>query len=353
MSLFHRANAFCSEYGLTVPIVMAPMAGACPVALASSVSHAGGMGACGTLLMDGQQINDWVTQFRATSNGALMLNNWIPEPAPLRDKRQEEQMRAFLSEFGPDVEADAADAPLLSFEEQCEAMIAAKPHVISSIMGLYDEDMVYQMKHHGIRWFATVTSVAEAEAAERAGADALILQGHEAGGHRGNFLLPDGESIGLLSLIPAVADNVSIPLIASGGLADKRTIAAAILLGASAVQIGTALLRSPEAAIAPAWADAIGTARPEDTITTRAYSGKTGRAIKNRFLGEIQKSHNPEPAPYPIQRGLTANMRALATAENNIDMMQAWAGQSAGLARDEQAENIISSLWTDVLAQFH
>ena len=119
------------------------------------------------------------------------------------------------------------------------------------------------------------------------------------------------------------------------------------------MQIGTALLRSPEAAIAPAWADAIGTARPEDTITTRAYSGKTGRAIKNRFLGEIQKSHNPEPAPYPIQRSLTANMRALATAENNIDMMQAWAGQSAGLARDEQAENIISSLWSDVLAQFH
>ena len=352
MSLLKHTTEFCDSYGLDVPIIMAPMAGACPVSLASAVSNAGGMGACGALLMDDGQIHDWVSQFRDMSNGAFMLNNWIEEPAPARNKRQEEQMRAFLSGFGPDVASDAGDAPLLSFDAQCQAMIAARPTVISSIMGLYDEDIVQQMKQNDIRWFATITSVTEAVAAEKAGADALIVQGHEAGGHRGNFLTPAGESVGLMSLIPAVADAVSIPLIATGGIADKRSIAAAILLGASAVQIGTGLLRSPEAGIAPAWADAIATALPEDTVTTRAYSGKLGRAIKNKYLAKIQNPDAPEPAPYPIQRALTAGMRSKASAENNIDMMQAWAGQSARLARDYKASDIISSLWSEVVAQF-
>jgi nitronate monooxygenase len=344
-----RAASFCEAYNLQVPILMAPMVGACPPDLAIAVAKAGGMGACGCLLMKPDQIGDWSTKVRAGSNGAFQLNLWIPDPPPMRDPEKEAALRTFLGSWGPEVPAEAGDVALQDFEAQCATMLEAGPAVISSIMGVYPPEFVAGMKARGIKWMATVTTVREAEAAVAAGADAVVAQGMEAGGHRGAFDAAQAEAgmIGLFSLLPQVVDAVDVPVIAAGGIADGRGVAAALLLGASAVQVGTALLRSPEAGIASAWSDAIGAARPEDTIGTRAFSGRLGRSIRTSYAAAASSPDAPAPAPYPVQRGLTQAMRDQGARDNDIDRMQAWAGQSAGLARDEPAADIVAGLWRD------
>jgi nitronate monooxygenase len=347
-----RAEAFCADHGLRLPVLMAPMAGACPPSLAAAVANAGGMGACGALLMDAPAIASWTAEYRAASNGAVMLNAWIPDPAPVRDRAHEAAVRAFLADWGPTPPEDAADGATPDFAAQCDAMLAAGAPAMSSIMGLFPEDVVARMKAQGVTWFATVTTVAEALQAEAAGADVIVAQGAEAGGHRGAF---DGDAaeramVGLFSLVPAVVDAVRVPVVAAGGVADGRGAAAALLLGASAVQIGTALLRAPEAKLAPAWADAISVARPEDTTPTRAFSGRLGRAIGSRYVRAAAAPDAPAPAPYPVQRALTGAMRADAARAGDIDRMQAWAGQSAGLARNAPAGEIVSTLWEDARA---
>ena len=340
-----RADAFCARFGLRIPILLAPMAGASAPSLSIAVANAGGMGAAGALLMQPAAIAAWAADFRAGSNGAFQLNTWIPDPTPVRDSVHEAEVRAFLGQFGPDVPETAGDAALVDFAAQCDAMLAARPAVISSIMGLYPPAFVAAMKHHGIAWFATVTTVAEALEAEAAGADVLVAQGAEAGGHRGAFEAGQAErmAVGLFALLPTVVDAVKIPVVATGGIAEARGIAAAFLLGASAVQIGTGLLRTPEAKIAPAWADALGRTRPEDTMITRAFSGRAGRGIANAYVRAA--AEGPAPAPYPVQRGLTAPMRDAASKAGNVDHMQAWAGQSAALARAEPAGDLLHMIW--------
>ncbi|WIY24405.1 NAD(P)H-dependent flavin oxidoreductase [Parasedimentitalea psychrophila] len=339
-----RATGFCNAYDLQVPILMAPMAGACPASLAIPVANGGGIGACGCLLMQPDGIANWAREMRAGSNGAFQLNVWIPDPDPLRDPAHEARVRAFLGQWGPEVLAKDAEAPLPDFEAQCDAMLAAGPHVISSIMGVYPAPFVARMKERGVKWFATVTTVTEALASEAAGADVIVAQDMEAGGHRGSFDADDAARslVGLFALLPAVVDAVQVPVVATGGIADARGVAAALVLGASAVQIGTGLLRAPEAGIAPSWADAIGDALPEGTVSTRAFSGRLGRSIRTAYTEAAEEG--PIPAPYPIQRNITKMMRESATG---IDRMQAWAGQSARLARAEPATDLVAGLWDE------
>ncbi len=199
--------------------------------------------------------------------------------------RAEARQRDFLSAWGPAVPAEAADAPLEDFEAQCRALLQAKPKVISSIMGLFPPAYVAEIKAHGIQWFATATTVAEAREAEAAGADAIVAQGAEAGGHRGAFHAANAEteSVGLFALLPQVCDAVSLPVIAAGGIADGRAVAAALLLGASAVQIGTGFLRCPEAKVNHAYSERLARTEAHDTRITRAFSGRAGRAIRTRY----------------------------------------------------------------------
>ena len=208
------------------------------------------------------------------------------------------------------------------------------------------------MKDKGIKWFATVTTVGEAKAAERAGADVIIAQGMEAGGHRGAFDVTQAEMrmVGLFSLLPGAADAVKIPVVATRGIADGRGIAAALLLGASAVQIGTAFLRCPEAKIPSAWADAIGKAAPEETVITRALTGRPARSLATEYVRAALAPTAPPPAPYPVQRGLTQAMREKAAKDNDVNRIQAWAGQSAQLARAEPAGEVVRRLWQETQA---
>ncbi len=342
-----RADAFCAAYGLDIPILLAPMAGACPPDLSIAVAKAGGMGACGCLLMSPSEINVWARAVRAATNGAFQMNLWIPDPEPVRDADHETEVRAFLADWGPEVSADAGDVTPPDFDAQCIAMLEAGPAVVSSIMGVYPDAFVAKLKDRGVQWFCTVTTVAEAQSAVSAGADAVVAQGMEAGGHRGAFDAADAERslVGLFALLPAIVDAVDVPVIATGGIADARGVAAALLLGASAVQIGTGFLRSPQSGIASAWRDRLATARPEDTQPTRAFSGRLGRALATDYVRNANGAHAPAPAPYPVQRGLTGPMRAAAAKNNDIETMQAWAGQSAALGIDGDAGDMARALW--------
>ncbi len=349
-SFIKRAENFAASIGIDVPVLLGPMAGACPVGLSVAVAKGGGMGACGALLMQPDAIHKWAADFRAETDRPFQLNLWIPDAAPTRDSGHEAELRTFLGEWGPEVSTTAADDAPPNFEAQCGALLDIAPNAISSIMGLFNAQYVEQMKSEGIKWFANVTTVTEAVEAEAAGADAVVAKSYEGGGHSGAFTPDEAmrNGVGLLSLVPAIADSVSLPIIAAGGIADGRTMAAALMLGASAVQIGTGFLRASESTIAPTWSDAISHARPEDTIVTKAFSGRAGRSIATRYAVAMERADSPEPAPYPVQRGLTQAMRAAAAKENQLDGMQAWAGQSAAMARSTSAQQIVRDIWQAV-----
>ncbi len=352
MSIRDRTTEFCDRFGLRVPILLAPMAGASAPALSIAVANAGGMGACGALLMARSEIVAWADEVRAASNGRFQINLWIPDPSPVRNVAHEKLVREFLAKWGPVVAQDAGDARPPGFTAQCEALLEARPPIVSSVMGLYPSEFVSRLKSLGIAWFANTSTVAESRAAEAAGADVVVVQGMEAGGHRGCFDSNNAERelVGLASLVPAVVDAVRIPVVATGGIADGRGVAAALALGASAAQVGTGFLRAPEAGIHPAWAEALAKAAPEDTVVSRAFSGRAGRSLSTDYVRAAISVDAPRPAPYPVQRGITAAMRVAAVKAGDVSRMQAWAGQSAGLARAEPARKILERLWDDALA---
>jgi nitronate monooxygenase len=342
-----RVDHFCQRFGVGLPVLLAPMAGACPVPLSAMLANAGGMGAMGAVLSTPEQIGQWMATFRQQSQGPAQINLWIPDPAPLRDALAETATREFLAQWGPAVPVAAADAVPPDFDAQFDALIAARPAVASTIMGVLSSEQVQRLKAAGIAWFACATTLGEALQAQAAGADAVVAQGMEAGGHRGAFDAAQAErqTVGLFALLPRLVDRLQVPVIAAGGVADGRGIAAALMLGASAVQVGTAFLASDESELPAAWRQGLSGAEPEATWATRTISGRLGRSLATAYVRAAEAVDAPSPRPYPVQRGLTAPMRQQANADNRLDTMQAWAGQSAWMARSAPAAEIQRSMW--------
>ena len=242
------------------------------------------------------------------------------------------------------------EAPGIPFDDQVAACLESGASVFSFTFGLLPATTVAAIKAKKVLLVGTATTVEEARALSDVGVDAVIAQGTEAGGHRGTFSVDfSAGMIGVIALVPQICDAVSLPVVASGGIMDGRGIAAAIALGASAVQLGTAFLACPEAGVPGAYKDAILTASAAGTRITRAFSGRPARGVSNRFLAEMA-GRQDEILPFPLQNAITRPLRTEAARRNRAEYLSLWAGQASPLARRMRAAELVKVLASETEA---
>ncbi|MDP6706248.1 MAG: nitronate monooxygenase family protein [Alphaproteobacteria bacterium] len=340
--------------GISHPIVQAPMAGGPTTpALAAAVSNAGGLGSLGCAGLSLERLREQGEATRTATNRPFNLNFFCHQEvaAPADDAAA---MRELLSGYYNELslpEQPALISPMPAFDEaMLEVVLEVKPGVVSFHYGLPEAAMVERLKAADILLLCSATTVAEAKSLQAAGIDAVVAQGYEAGGHRGTFAEPyEAGEIGTFALVPQIADAVSLPVIAAGGVADGRGIAAAFALGASGVQPGTAFLSCPEAGTHPLYREALATARDDSTRLTRAFSGRPARALRNRFVDELAL-HQGAAAPFPQQRALTGPLAAKAQAEGSSDFSTLWSGQAVALNRGLPAAELIEVMVSEAQA---
>jgi nitronate monooxygenase len=328
--------------GIRHPVLQAPMAGAATPELAAAVSGAGGLGALGSAVLPVQGLRREVDAVRAATEAPFNLNFFCHEqPRPSADlaARARDRVAPLYAERGLDDPPAAGDDPTRFDAERLAAVLELRPAVVSFHFGLPDEEAVSELRGAGSRVIASATTVAEAVELEHRGVDAVIAQGVEAGGHRGSFLVEGDEGpVGTLALVPQVADAVSVPVIAAGGIADGRGLAAVLSLGAGAAQIGTAFLGCPEAGIHPAHRAALEATPADGTTITRAFSGRPARAVRNRLSEALGPG---DVLPFPLQRDLTAPLAEGGEPEQALAM---WLGQAAPLAVERPAAELVTEL---------
>jgi nitronate monooxygenase len=326
---------------LSVPIVLAPLAGGpATVELAVAVSEAGGLGFLAAGYKTAGAVRRDIADFRARSNGPFGVNVFTPPSAPAdpvacaryRERLEREAARTGAALGAPRFDDDQFDAKI-------GLLLEVRPPVVSFVFGCPAAEVIGGLRDVGCFVLVTVTTPEEAAQAAGAGADGLVVQGYEAGGHRGSGVNDDQPAYGLISLLQLVRAAVTVPLVAAGGLSSGRGLAAALAAGASAGQIGTAFLLCPEAGTAPVQREAIASAAP--TSMTRAFTGKPARGIVNRFMREHD---GYAPAAYPEVHHLTAPIRAAARRSGDPDQVNLWAGQSHQLARAEPAAQVVARL---------
>jgi nitronate monooxygenase len=340
------ATALSKRLGVSYPIVQAPMASISTAPLVAAVSQAGGLGSLGTASMNGDQVEAEVRAVRAVTDRPFALNFFV-HPAPAADETIATRMRQALEPYRRELDAEPF-LPLVvppPFDARMlERVLALHPAVVSFHFGLPEPAAVAALRAAGILVLGSATTVEESRLLEAGGVDAVIAQGFEAGGHRGTFASPfSAGEIGTLALVPQVARAVSVPVIAAGGIADGRGIAAALTLGAAGVQLGTAFLLCPETAIDPLYRRTLAEPRAAHTRVTRLFTGRPARAIATRFIEELAAEELHTPA-FPLQRALTTTLAMAARARGNPEFLPMWAGQAASLARPLPAAELFATL---------
>jgi nitronate monooxygenase len=335
--------------GVRVPIVLGPFGGVSSVALTALVSERGGLGSYGLYGYAPERVTATAAELRAATDRPFALNLWLPTEVPGDASAGAdafpaavEALRPLFAEVGVEP-PERPDGFLPDFDAQVDAVLEARPRVVSFVFGVPPPQTVARLHDAGAAVVGTATTVAEAVALEEGGVDAVVATGAEAGGHRVSFLRPAEESlVGTFALVPQVVDAVRLPVIAAGGIADRRGVAAAFALGASGVQVGTAFLRTRQSAAPPSHRLAIPRTPAEDTVLTRAMSGRLARGRPNRMVRSIEASGRI--APFPLQNWLTGRIRAAAAALDADELLSLWMGQAARLARLEDAEAVFSEL---------
>jgi nitronate monooxygenase len=342
---------FTRRFDLDMPVVQGPFGGGLSTELlAATVSNLGGLGSYGAHHLAPDGIGAVADGIRALTSRRFALNLWISDHDAGGDDHSEAAFDQTWALFEPwfrelGLERPAPPAQFHHrYEDQVDALLEARPPVFSFVFGVPSRDVLSACRARGIVTVGAATSIAEAQALETAGVDAIVASGFEAGGHRPAFLAPAEESLmGTFALTQLLSDRVAIPVISAGGVIDARGVRAALTLGAQAAQIGTAFLACEESAASDSHRAALFSEAAQQTILTRAFSGRLARGLRNRWT-EAMRDHAPQLAPFPRQGWFVAQMRQAALAAGRDDLVSMWAGQIAPNLRHRNAALLMQAL---------
>jgi nitronate monooxygenase len=336
-------------FGLRIPIIQSPMAGIQDSTLTIAVSEAGAMGSLAAAMLSPEKLRDELQKISAATSNPYNVNFFCHSPArpdPTREARWRDQLAPYYAEF----KLDAKDIPAAPFRAPFSAEAAAvlaefSPPVVSFHFGLPEPELLQQVKDMGSKVISSATTLAEAHWLAERGVDAIIAQGLEAGGHRGMFLSADiSTQVGTFALLPQIVSAVDIPVIAAGGIADAQGVRAALALGASAVQMGTAFLLCTEAKTSTVHRAALASSAATNTALTNVFSGKPARSIVNRVMRE--QGPMTEAAPvFPTAGAALGPIRAKAEANGSGDFSSLWAGQNVSGCREIPAAELLAQLF--------
>ncbi len=343
-------------FGIELPIILAPMAGPGTAELAIAVSESGGLGSLPCAQLSAAEIRSSVETIRGKTSRPINVNFFCHTPPAFdreRDLAWRARLKPYYLELGLNPEAPFAPPSRRPFDgDGCALVEEFKPEVVSFHFGLPAQNLLDRVKATKARVIGTATTVQEARWLESHGCDAIVAMGFEAGGHRGNFLSDDiARQVGTFALVPQMVDAIRIPVIAAGGVADARGIVAALALGASAVQIGTAYLFCPEAKVPTIHLEALKKAADDDTMITNVFTGRPARGIVNRLMREVGPMAASAPS-FPLASSAIAPLRAKSEPRGSNDFVNLWAGQAARLARrGVPAGKLTHALATEALAK--
>ncbi|ALU90617.1 2-nitropropane dioxygenase [Herbaspirillum rubrisubalbicans M1] len=333
------STSLLQRLGLAHPIIQAPMAGSSTVAMAAAASNAGALGSLALGAASVAQARQALAQLNALTEKPFNVNFFCHQPAVLdaaRDAAWIQHLQAHLDEFGGSISLPLKEIypSFIVDTDMQQLMLEQPPAVVSFHFGLPEAALIQALKKAGVFLLATATNLEEARQIEAAGIDAIVAQGFEAGGHRGIFDEHRDEAIGTFALVRLLAQHSRLPIIAAGGIMDGQGIAAALQLGAQAVQLGTAFLLTRESAANAAYRHLLKSSRTQHTRVTAAISGRRARGIVNRFMEEIDISAAPAIPAYPAAYDAGKQLNALASAHEVHEFGAHWAGQGAALIRD-------------------
>ncbi|WP_435642166.1 NAD(P)H-dependent flavin oxidoreductase [Micavibrio aeruginosavorus] len=349
-----RTNPITELLGIEHPIIQAPMAGVDTPALAAAVSGAGGLGSLACALLSPDQIVQSCALIREKTTGPFNLNFFCHHQGPddpARQVRWKKHLLPYYDEFNVNPDHVGASVTRAPFDATfCAVVEDIKPAIVSFHFGLPDRVLLNRVKACGAIILSSATTVEEAIWLEANGCDVIIAQGIEAGGHRAMFLTQDlATQSGTRALVPQIVGAVSCPVVASGGIADARGIVAALSLGASAVQLGTAYLFTPEANVSPLYRQALHDVRDDGAVVTNVFSGRPARGIANRFIQDVGPISDEVP-DFPYASHFVSPLRKASEHAGRTDCMQMWSGQAAHMCRDMTAADLTRRLMEDSAA---
>ena len=338
-------------FNLEVPIVQAPMAGASGAAIAAAACQAGALGSLPCAMLSADDMRAEIGAIRQHTNGPINMNFFCHQAAadnPARQAAWKRELAPFYEEHGLDLAAEVSAPDRAPFgEDACTMVEELRPAVVSFHFGLPEASLLERVRAVGAKVVSSATTVNEARWLAHKGCDAIIAQGFEAGGHRGMFLDDKiATQVGTMALVPQVVDAISVPVIAAGGIADGRGIAAAFALGAAAVQIGTAYLFTPEALITDLHRTALKDDAQDQTALTNIFSGRPARGVMNRGMQMVGPMSEDAPA-FPTAGGALAPLKKAAEAEGKSDFTSLWSGQAAALGQELDAMTLTRQLAED------
>lgn len=343
-------NPLLAKLGINLPIIQAPMAGTSTPAMAAAVSNAGGLGSIGVGATDAAGARGMIAGIRAASNRGFNVNLFCHRPPvadAARDKAWIENLRPLFAQYDAEPPSGLREIykSFVEDDDMLAMLLAERPSVVSFHFGLPSADRIAALKQAGIVLLASATNLADARAIESAGIDAVVAQGYEAGGHRGVFdpAAPD-EKLGTMALTRLLVRNVKIPVIAAGGIMDGAGIAAALVLGAAAAQLGTAFVACPESSADAGYRSLLLSAGAEQTVMTTAISGRPARSLANKFTAFGETVSPDRIAAYPNAYDAGKQLNAAAKARGETGFGAQWAGQAAPLARALPAAELVAQL---------